>query len=306
MKYAYQVNAQFGVYPLLGSAIRAIGKGWRVGVSVHPQYEEHFRGLQHLLKDPYQLEIISQNKTPFTQKLDLSISDKYQLIETALHSMNIDLRPDQQTYDLISQFSIDQFSTTGVTAITGNGKGKTTSAIGIAGAVLSNCGKAIVIQWFKEKKQGDLTWAINEHFFPEKLKNPSLIEFHPTGLGFFGSPNMDRVKGDQAYQQHREKAYEGLALAKKAIESKRYDIVILDELVDAVQEIAQNIEYPLIDLKDVEMFLDWVMQQPIKVVVTGRRVTDHWQKYIQTSIVISEIKHPWSTSRQGAVSGLDF
>jgi cob(I)alamin adenosyltransferase len=303
LRYAYVTPVLVSLYPLYGSMVRGIGKGWTV--HIRTTTPERYVPVKELLQDPSQLLINAHD----TKECDLILCDDISLLPKNPHAhlMVIDPHPRIDSYDLISAFERTTLTSRGVTAITGDGKGKTTSALGMGVESLYRGESVTIIQWFKEKKQGDLTWAINEHQFPSLLKNSDSFQFFPMGLGFFGSPQMDRVKGEEAYQQHRRKAYEGLELAKQFIRNTTYDTVILDELVDTVTEIAQNIEYPLIDLPDMRSFLEEVVSQShTKVVVTGRRVTKEWEDFIHSSILIKEVKHPWSTKRQGAISGLDF
>lgn len=325
LEYAYQTTPKLGKLPSFGSVVRALGKGWKVCIITSRPDQTELSFFKNVLMKPESFHVLSVEEAKVADfsifHLVLFDEVEYELISELRNSPNIlgkshVMAVEQRSatelfeYDLISHFSEETFQSQGVTAITGNGKGKTTSALGLAIQSLSKTPKAkiIVIQWFKEKKQsGDLTWAINEHQFPQLLKDPKVLEFFPTGLGFYGSPKMDRVKGDNAYQKHRLKAYEGLQLARRAVESGKYNLVVLDELIDTVKEIAQNIEFPLIGLKDLQEFLAFcVLQTKTPIVVTGRRVTEDWREYISRSIVITEVKHPWSSHHRGAVSGLDF
>jgi cob(I)alamin adenosyltransferase len=324
LEYAYQATPQQGRWVIWGSLVRAIGKGWHVSViSDDPKDHDLIRSFQEYLEKPSQITIRTSDQA---ETLDLSDTKLLTLLglESATitrirnlpqvlgqtHLMTVEQAPadSQDEYDLISHFAQHRMRRDGLTAFTGTGKGKTTTALGLATEALANGQKVAIIQWFKErKKEGDLTWAINEHQFPKKLQKPYLMEFLPTGLGFFGSPKMDRVTGDKAYQQHRDKAYQGLTLAREKIASGEYGLVVLDELIDTVREIAQNIDFPLIDLPDLlDFFRLATTQSQTQIVVTGRRVTDDWSKFIKDSFVISQVKHPWDTSGKGAVSGLDF
>lgn len=318
MEYAYQATSEVGALPLLGSLIRALGKGWKVCVIVDQPTVAQYIAFQKYVRDKKQLQITTLQNIP-SDFHDVSLvivhgADSKTLTQirtqartTKTHCMVVVDVPDD-SYDLISHFAETPLHARGIWAITGTGKGKTTSALGIGAQALLDGKKVAVVQWFKERKQsGTLTWAINEHEFPDLLLEPERFTFHPTGLGFFGSPTMDRVKGEQAYQAHRAKAYEGLQLAKKILTQGHYQTLILDELVDTVSDIVGNIPYPLIDLKDVQQLLALAAESSqTQVVVTGRRVTQHWHSYVQNSLVVTEVKHPWSAKHLGAISGLDY
>lgn len=309
LEYLYQIPESYAHLPLLGSAVRALGKEWSVEVDFEGKQDVVFQRLKDLLKEPERLRI---NAGDNESDLLLIGGKQAELINRRRDSIHTLGRRHVMTsgqdidenYDLVSGFNISTLNEQGVIAITGAGKGKTTTAIGFAAETMTSGRKTAIVQWFKERKSGRMTWSINEHFFPQMLKSPELMRFEPMGLGFFGSPTMDRVA---EYKAHKAKACEGLELAKELIHSGDYGLVVLDEFVDTVPEISANIEVPLIDLEEVQFFLDEVNQQnQTQVVVTGRQVTDDWRQYVGHSIVIDEIRHPWSTRQAGAVSGLDF
>ncbi|MEO8581376.1 MAG: cob(I)yrinic acid a,c-diamide adenosyltransferase [Patescibacteria group bacterium] len=315
LRYLYQTSPEASGLVLLGSAVRGLGKGWQVGVLHTDNSSNLFERLRTQLTDPTQLSISKDVRTLDQCQLLLSENPTdqqvAQLFNSTPHVMVAGEQINPDHFDLVSRFDEHKLNPDGVIAFVGNGKGKTTSAVGVAVKSLLEPEQqrpVSIIQWFKErKKPGALTWAINEHEFPALLKKKESLQFFPTGLGFFGSPNLDRVKGDQAYQQHRDKAYEGLELAKQQLQSNQYAAIILDEFVDTVQEIAGNLEYPLIDLHDVVDFFEYATQFPdTLLVITGRRVTPQYQKFVHQMITVHEVRHPFKEKGQGAISGLDF
>lgn len=332
LRYGYQVPPDFALYPMLGSTVRALGKGWDVLVRGNKSELRSYQDLAQQLKKPGQLHFspmleienhskliqpaIPQNFSPELQlwhsasveKEALNVSGKDGSSPNAFHLMVAGKNVSEVDFDLISNFVITRSNPQGVTAIVGSGKGKTTSALGIAAEAVARGKSVAVVQWFKEKHgEGDKRWKINEHDFPALLNIPDQFVISPMGLGFFGSPKYDRVAGATAYQLHRDKAYQGLALATEYLQQAHVDVLVLDEFVDTVAEIAGNIEYPLLDLVDVQDFLKKAAKQTkVAVVVTGRKVTSDWAPMVAQAITIDSVKHPWNTNRQGAISGLDF
>lgn len=318
LEYLYQTPPALTIYPLLGSLVRALGKEWVVDVFPSRASIETFRNLRSKLKDPSQLLI--ERSTHLTRGIpradlvlveNLSRRGKVKYIRDAFigfsHIMVSGYNKDQADYNLISRFSQKELNLQGVTVFTGPGKGKSTSAFGIGAKAVANGEKAAVVQWFKEPKGTRGTWSINEHYFPDQLQDPSLLEFYPTGVGFYGSPNWDRITGEEAYQQHKLKAENGVDLARQLIASRRYNVIVLDELVDTLAEVSQNIPRSLLDLNTVRALLSLTRQYPeVQVVVTGRRVTQEWSDLVKSSIAVDEIRHPWSQRGKPAVSGLDF
>jgi len=331
---------------LVGSAVRAIGKGWKVGFLANkglsdPRLLPLLCSIKDSLIDSTALSlyedksIMSADPTPnlilvdghmeeLEQELKALISKKHSKKHHLMISREQvqDMESEKPNFDLVSLFSEENVGTKklGVTTFTGSGKGKTTSALGLAllNSVNENHTtrkKVFVTQWFKEKKEGAKTWAISEHFFNEKLTDTSntngAIEFFCTGLGFYGSPHLDRVKGEEAYQMHRNKAYEGVAIIQDILKNgdPESTILVLDEFLDTAKEVSLNIPKSLVDLPDVEQLLQDCASKGFETIATGRRVLkdrESFMKGIKTSVTIEEIKHPWSSAQKPAISGLDF
>src|SRR6266568_2607279 len=57
LEYLYQVSPDLAPYPLIGSAVRAIGKEWNVQVVSTSNSEGVFRGLKERLQNPGSLMI---------------------------------------------------------------------------------------------------------------------------------------------------------------------------------------------------------------------------------------------------------
>ena len=101
---------------------------------------------------------------------------------------------------------------------TGDGKGKTTAALGMALRASGHRMKTLILQFIKSNKSGELT----------ALKNLHGVEIIQTGRGFVPSPM------DPAFPEHRQAAYHGLEMAAEALRSRRYDLMILDEICTAM------------------------------------------------------------------------
>ena len=108
-----------------------------------------------------------------------------------------------------------------ILVITGDGKGKTTSALGLAFRALGNGFRVFVVQYIKgkwktgEKKLADLLQAHKDHLGLD-------IEIRPMGDGF----TWITKNREQDIATTRE-IWE---VSKEAIASGRYDLVILDEI----------------------------------------------------------------------------
>jgi cob(I)alamin adenosyltransferase len=167
---------------------------------------------------------------------------------------------------------------------TGNGKGKTTAALGLAFRALGHNFKVCMVQFIKG------SWKYGELESAKKFENFTLL---PMGKGFvnFGAKEPD--------PKDTELAEETLAKGKDAINSGEYKLVILDEILYALC-------YNLIKIEDV---LEIVKNKPdnVHVVLTGRGL-DKFPELIKVADLVTEmkeIKHPY---QQGitAQRGIEF
>ena len=155
---------------------------------------------------------------------------------------------------------------------TGNGKGKTTAALGMALRAWGQGMKVLVLQFIKGG------WKYGELKAAEKL-GPD-FEMRQLGEGFIKGP------GDQSLEEHRHAAAEALAAARTEISSGKYDLIILDELLYAVN-------YGLVSLADT---LDLMAKKPdaLHLVLTGRNAPPEIIERADLVTEMKEIKHHYN------------
>ncbi len=168
-----------------------------------------------------------------------------------------------------------------VIVYTGDGKGKTTAALGILfrawGRELNTC----VIQFIKAK--GGLWGEVKA---AQKLG----IEWHKVGDGFtWFSKDMEESVA---------KALFGWQLAQQKISSGDYELIILDEFT-----------YPLIyDWLDPHAVIKWIREnKPVHthIVITGRDAPQSLVDYADLVTEMHSIKHPFDQGNR-AQPGIDF
>jgi len=159
-----------------------------------------------------------------------------------------------------------------VVVITGNGKGKTTSAMGMALRASGHGLKTCIIQFMK----GDL--YTGEWDGVKRLDG--LVELHATGMGFCG------IQGNPyTHAEHRASAQAAVELARAKMASGDYDIVALDEINNALQ----------LKLVDLEQVLDLIKGKPelMHLVMTGRNAHPEVVALADTVSEVCEVKHAY-------------
>jgi cob(I)alamin adenosyltransferase len=157
-----------------------------------------------------------------------------------------------------------------VMVLTGDGKGKTTSALGQALRALGHGQKVYMIQFMKGRKYGEVLAA-------EKSLPGFTVRL--CGLDSFV------MRGNPA-QVDIDLAREGLNLAKTVVSSGDYDMVILDEINVAV-------DFKLISLDEVVEMLKGKPQK-VTVILTGRYAPEELIDLADTVSEVREIKHHYS------------
>ncbi len=163
---------------------------------------------------------------------------------------------------------------------TGNGKGKTTAALGLGLRATGAGLKVYMIQFMKSGEYSELK-AIKQ------IKNFTMIQFGRKS--FVSKKNPDKVDIELAQR--------GLIHAKEILRKREYDVVILDEINVAI-------DFNLISLKDV---LKLLKEKPedVELVLTGRYAPAELIEQADLVSEILEIKHPYANGAS-ARRGIDF
>ncbi|MFH1079575.1 MAG: cob(I)yrinic acid a,c-diamide adenosyltransferase [Pseudomonadota bacterium] len=158
-----------------------------------------------------------------------------------------------------------------VLVYTGDGNVKTTAAVGQALRSVGHGNKALVIQFMKGKKYGEVLAA--EKYLADRL---TMVQ---CGLDSFV------MKTDPA-PVDIELARQGLALAKKAVASGDYQMVVLDEINVAL-------DFKLVPLEDV---VEIIKAKPtsLDLVLTGRYAPAEVIELADMVSEIREIKHHYA------------
>jgi len=151
---------------------------------------------------------------------------------------------------------------------TGDGKGKTTAALGLALRAAGRNMKVLIVQFMKKWDYGELHSA-------KLIPNITLETFGTKEFIYKG-------KAKKIDYEEAEKAF---SFGIEGMQSCNYDIVIFDELNMALY-------YELLDLKEV---IQKIKGKPdnVEVVITGRRAPEEIIEIADLVTEMKEIKHPY-------------
>jgi len=166
---------------------------------------------------------------------------------------------------------------------TGNGKGKTTAALGMALRTIGHGYKVAIIQFIKGG------WTTGEE---KALKNlSSKISWHALGEGFTWE-TQDRIRDEKLVQ-------EAWQLAKIYIKDDSYKLIILDEI-----NIATKLGY--LTSEEIITFLESLNNRKNHIVFTGRGASECILKYADLVTEMKLIRHPFKEQGIKAQKCVEF
>ncbi len=165
---------------------------------------------------------------------------------------------------------------------TGNGKGKTTAALGLILRALGSGFKVALVQFLKNRQDTGEFKMITEKF-PE-------VEIYQFGTGKFVTKSAIE-KEDMA------EARNGLIKAKNLIESEKFDLIVLDEINVAC----------FFKLLDVSEIVKLVKSKPenLELVLTGRYAPKELVEIAELVTEMRDVKHPYNNGFQ-ARKGIEY
>lgn len=163
---------------------------------------------------------------------------------------------------------------------TGNGKGKTTAALGLALRAAGRNMKVLIVQFMKK-------WDYGELHSVKLIPNITLETFGTKEFIYKGKvKKIDYKEAEKAF-----------SFGIEGMQSGNYDIVIFDELNMALY-------YELLDLKEV---VKKIMEKPqnVEIVITGRRASEEIIEIADLVTEMREIKHPYQKGIKARI-GIEY
>ena len=172
---------------------------------------------------------------------------------------------------------------------TGDGKGKTSAALGAAMRALGHGWNVLMIQFFK----GDWPVVYGELELARRLYPQ--FEVLQLGRGFV------KIMGDKKpFDEHVEAAKAALGLTRERMLSGKYDVLILDEINYALG----YLDFKLVELEDV---LQLLRDKPpeMHLILTGRNAHPKVLEMADLVTEMKDVKHPMKRGIP-AQQGIDY
>jgi len=166
---------------------------------------------------------------------------------------------------------------------TGNGKGKTTAAIGQALRAVGNGANVLMVQFIKgpwesgEHKLSSMSQELGSHFKIVRM-----------GKGFVKTP-CDKLP----FEEHVKAAHDALAFSLAEVKTGKWQILILDEVW-----VAMTLEL----LSSAELYNFLAEAQPLceHMIMTGRGCPQEFILRADLVTEMKEVKHPFSKGVKAA------
>lgn len=177
-----------------------------------------------------------------------------------------------------------------VLVYTGEGKGKTTAAVGLMARALGIGWKVAFIQFIKE-------WEVSEHRFIARIQElyGSDLFFYKGGKGFYHAREISAEKVTE--EQHKQAAKDTYEQALKAVKSGDFNLVICDEINNALY-------HKLITNEEVENLIK-SRSPKTSLCLTGRYFPDDLLPIVDIATKMTKIKHHFD-DKYLANEGIDF
>ena len=177
-----------------------------------------------------------------------------------------------------------------VIVYTGDSKGKTTASLGLMVRALGNRSRVAFIQFIKY-------WGVSEHVFIRDIQPlyKDQLYFFKGGQGFYKAGDLS--PGDVTEEQHKQAAEDTYQEAYKAATSGDYELVICDEINNAVND-------GLLDKSKLEKLIDDRAPQT-SICFTGRNFPEEMIDKVDIATEMHKIKHHFD-EKFLANKGIDY
>ena len=176
-----------------------------------------------------------------------------------------------------------------IVVYTGEGKGKTSAGLGLMARALGTGFKVAFVQFIK-------LWDVGEHQFIRTIVPlyKDKLDFYKGGLGFFEAGELSAKASKQEHLVSARRTYD---FTYKAVTSGKYQLVICDEINNAVHD-------GLLTITDLEALID--KKHPnTSLCLTGRNFPKSLIKKVDIATNMAKLKHHFD-DKLLANKGIDY
>jgi len=172
---------------------------------------------------------------------------------------------------------------------TGDNKGKTSAGLGLMVRALGTGWRVAFVQFIKH-------WEVGEHQFIRTILPlyKDKLDFYKGGLGFFEAGELSAKASRKEHIEHAKKTYE---FAYKAATSGDYQLVICDEINNAVHD-------GLLTVTDLKKLID-KKHPKTSLCLTGRNFPIELIDKVDIATEMKKLKHHFD-NKNLANKGIDF
>lgn len=176
-----------------------------------------------------------------------------------------------------------------VLVYTGEGKGKTSASLGLLVRSLGAGWRVAYVQFIK-------LWDVSEHQFVRDVMPiyGERFDFYKGGLGFY---ELGELSSDASDEDHKKQARATYDFALQAVSSGNYDLVICDEINNAVAD-------GLLTNDDLKKLLD-ARSSKTSLCMTGRNFPAELLDRVDIATEMKKLKHHFDNGFI-ANKGIDF
>lgn len=174
---------------------------------------------------------------------------------------------------------------------TGESKGKTSASLGLMVRALGNRLNVAYIQFIKY-------WGVGEHVFIRDIQGlyGDQLHFFKGGKGFYNAGDLSAQFVSE--KQHKQAAHETIAEALRVIKSNKFQVVICDEINNAVHD-------GLISENELKNLIVAAKKNHVNLCLTGRNFPENLLPLTDIATNMSKIKHHFD-EKYLANKGIDF
>ena len=176
-----------------------------------------------------------------------------------------------------------------VVVYTGEGKGKTSASLGLLVRALGAGWKVAYVQFIK-------LWDVSEHSFIQKIMPlyENQFDFYKGGLGFYEAGELSSNASAEEHKKYARMTYD---FALEAATSGEYQLVICDEINNAVYD-------GLLEKKDLEALLE-KRSPTTSICLTGRNFPKDLLGKTDIATEMKKLRHHYDDGFM-ANKGIDF